>query len=74
MILLFYLTVASAVHTKIWHGDFTLKAYHQPDTVEIMHRIESRNWLDETYFREYFDFVGDKWYVRLRDIETSLKG
>ena len=74
MILLFYLTVASAVHTRIWHGDFTLRAYDQPDTGEIMHRIESRKWLDESYFREYFEFVSDKWYVRLRDIETSLKG
>ena len=76
MILLFFLSVTSAVHTRIWHGDFTLKAFDQPDTTEIMHRIENRNWLSESHFRRYFDFVksGNKWYVRRRDIETSFKG
>ena len=77
MILLFYLTVASAMHTRIWHGDSTLKAFEQPETVEIMHRIENKNWIRESAFRRYFDFVcksDDKQHVLISDIETSFKG
>ena len=77
MILLFYLTVANAVHTRILHGDFTLKAFEQPETVEIMHRIENKNWIRDDYFRRYFNFVrksDSKQNVLISDIETSFKG
>ena len=77
MILLFYLTVASAVHTRIWHGDLTLKAFEQPETVEIMHRIENKNWISDSYFKRYFNFVrktDSKQDVLISDIETSFKG
>ena len=76
MILVFFLTVASAVHTRLLHGDFTLKAFNQPNTVEVMHRIEKQQWLSDDYFRRYFDFVrksDSRWYVRTGDIEASFK-
>ena len=79
MILFFFFTVANAVHTRIWHGDLTLKAFEEPETSAVMHRIEKEQWLSDDYFRRYFNFVRQsadtsKWYVRKRDIETSFKG
>ena len=75
MIILFYLSVAQAVHTNIWHADFTLQAFNQPETVNIMYYINRQKLLKDDHFQLYFDFVGKgKRLIQLEDIEASFSG
>ena len=69
------MSVAQAVHTNIWHADFTLQAFNQPVTADIMHYISRQKLLKDDHFQLYFDFVGKgKRLIQLEDIEASFSG
>ena len=74
MLFLFFITTSViSQDLLIWNSDYTLRAFSQPKTNEIVGQINQDKLEHYGFFRRYFEFVGaGKITVTLEDIEHSF--